>query len=214
VHVLAGINSGVTILDVLDGGLSLKDAIIEGPSGLKLICGASGVARLAAIDRRQREQLGKEIWRLAMDFDVVVLDTAAGIGIEVLSLLALADQIVVVATPNVTSTLDAYGVIKASHEAKIGGQLGVLANHAKTEAEAEIVRSRLSNCAAQFLGVSLRDLGWLPRAPRLEAANRNRQPVLTTSPGSDVSRRFRALAAALLSADAPEAGAANQSAAA
>ena len=198
VHVFAGINPSVTILDVLDGRVGIHDAVIDGPAGLKVICGASGVSRIASVDRRQLDELARQIFRLAIDFDVVVLDTAAGIGREVLGLLALADDILVVTTPNLASTLDAYGVIKAAHEANVGGAFGVLANQAKTEAEANAVRDRLVSCAARFLELSVRDFGWFPRAPRIEAANQSRRSIVECSRNSEVSRRFRALAATFL----------------
>jgi len=198
VHVFAGINPSVTVLDVLDGNVGISDALIDGPAGLKVLCGASGISRIASLDSRQLDRLAGQMCRLAAKFDIIILDTGAGIGREVLSLLSLADEVLVVATPNLASNLDAYGVIKAAHEAQIGANFGVLANQATTEAEANVVRERLVNCAAQFLKLSIRDLGWLPRAPRIESANQSRRSVLLSSPNSEVTRRFRSLAAAFL----------------
>ena len=198
VHVYAGLNPAVTVLDVLDRRVALSDAVVSGPAGLKLICGASGVARLASLDRRQLEELNGQLCRLATQYDVVVLDTGAGIGREVLSLLTLADEIVVVATPNLASTLDAYGLIKAGYEARILGSFGILANLAKDQAEARVVVERLTTCAARFLQMSVRNLGWLPRAPRVEAANQSRRSVLESSPSSDFAKRLRTIAAGFL----------------
>jgi flagellar biosynthesis protein FlhG len=198
VHVFAGVNPSVTILDVLEERVALCDAITTGPAGLKILCGASGVAKLASIERWQIEQLGAQMCRLAIDFDVIVIDTGAGIGRDVLRLLALADEVVVVATPNLASTLDAYGVIKAAHEEHVGATFGVLANLVQDQGQAAIVRDRLVSCAAQFLRVSVRDLGWLPRASRVEAANQSRQPIVESSPNCDITRRFRAIASGFL----------------
>jgi flagellar biosynthesis protein FlhG len=202
VHVFAGINPSVTVLDVLDGHISVGEALIDGPAGLKVLCGASGISRIACLDARQLDELTGQMCRLAGKFDIIILDTGAGIGREVLSLLSMADEVLVVATPNLASNLDAYGVIKAAHEAQIAANFGVLANQAATEAEANVVRERLVNCAAQFLKLSVRDLGWLPRAPRIESANQSRESVILRSPNSEVARRFRSLAAGFL----PDAG--------
>jgi flagellar biosynthesis protein FlhG len=198
VHVFAGINPTVTILDVLDRRVGLSDAVTCGPAGLKVICGASGVARLASLDRRQLEELNGQLCRLATQFDVMVLDTGAGISQEVLSLLTLADEIVVVATPNLASTLDAYGLIKAGHESKVLGSFGILVNLAKDEADARVVTERLTSCAERFLNLSVGTIGWLPRAPRVEAANQSRRPIVECSPGSDFARRLHMIAAGFL----------------
>jgi flagellar biosynthesis protein FlhG len=198
IHVFAGLNPTATILDVLDRRVAISEALTDGPSGLKVICGASGVARIASIERRQLDELAAQVCRLATNFDVIILDTGAGIGKEVLSLLSLADEIVVVATPDLASTLDAYGVIKACHEANIAGRIGVLANQAKAEDEAHVVRDRLVSCAAQFLKLPVRDLGWLPRTPRVHTANQGRESFVESSPTLEVSRRIKALATRLL----------------
>jgi flagellar biosynthesis protein FlhG len=194
VHVYAGINPTVTIADMLEGRSGLNDALMEGPAGVKIICGASGIARVANIEAPQMVELGAQLSRLAVRFDVVILDTGAGIGKEVLGLLSLADEIIVVVTPSLASTLDAYGVVKAAHEAQVGGRLAILANMAKDEQEASAIRERLLSCAHQFLGVSLEDLGWLPRAPRVETANQSRHALVEASPTSEVARRIRAIA--------------------
>ena len=172
--------------------------MLDGPNGLKIVCGASGISRIASIERGRLDELARQVCRVAAQFDVIVLDTGAGIGREVLRLLMLADEIVVVATPNLASTLDAYGVIKAAHEANVSGNFGVLANQARSEAEAHVVRERLVSCAGQFLKIALRDLGWLPRAPRIESANQGRHAIVEISPDSEVSRRFRAIATEFL----------------
>ena len=198
VHVYSGINPAVTILDVLDGRIGINDAVLSGPAGLKILCGTSGIARLASLNPRQLEELNELMFRLATNFDLVLLDTGAGIGREVLSLLSLADEIVVVATPNLASTLDAYGVIKAAHELGVLGNVGILTNLAKNEEEANVVTDRLTACAAQFLKLSPRNIGWLPRAPRVESANQSRRSVVECSPGSEIAQRFHAIAAGFL----------------
>jgi flagellar biosynthesis protein FlhG len=198
VHVFAGVDPEVTLLDVLDGRIQLRDAVLAGPAGVQLICGASGISRIASIDQRRLDNLAWQLRQLASEFDVIVLDTGAGVGREVMSLLSLADEILVVATPNLASTLDAYGVIKCVHESGIAAQVGVMVNLAKNEEVAGAVRERLIRCAGQFLQMPVRDCGWLPRAPRVESANHSRHAIVDISPNSEVTRRFRALAATLI----------------
>src|SRR5688572_22576043 len=51
-HVYAGVTPRTTLLDVVEGRAPLAQAICEGPGGVQLICGASGVTRLADLDAR------------------------------------------------------------------------------------------------------------------------------------------------------------------
>lgn len=200
VHIFAGVTPRGTVLDVVEGRSTLAQVLTSGPAGVRIVCGASGVAGLADLDPRVIERLGRDLARLAEDFDVLLIDTGAGISAQVLQFLALAHEIVVVATPNLAATLDAYGVIKVVHDARLPAPISILVNQTDTEAEADAIFARLSGCAQRFLGFTPTSLGSLRRDPALEAANQSRQPLVLAQPVSENARRFVAMAARLLDA--------------
>src|SRR5205823_5140282 len=109
VHIFAGINPAATLLDVIDRRASLTSVITRGPGDVDFVCGASGVGRLADLSPHVLEALGRELLRVAANFDVLVMDTGAGISNAVMQFLGLAQDTIVVATPNLAATLDAYG---------------------------------------------------------------------------------------------------------
>jgi flagellar biosynthesis protein FlhG len=199
VHVYAGVTPRVTLLDVIEGHVPLAQALTSGPGNVQIVCGASGVSRLADLDGRAMEYLGAELRRMAAEFDVLVLDTGAGISTQVMQFLALADDVIVVATPNLAATLDAYGVIKAATEAQLAAQLHVLVNQAADGTAADTVFARISGCAERFLQVTPRSLGSLRRDDALEVSNQNRRPLLLADPESENARRISAMAARLTS---------------
>ena len=57
----AGINPRSTLADVLDGRASLRDALSTGPENLHVLCGGSGLARLADTDVYLLDQLQREL---------------------------------------------------------------------------------------------------------------------------------------------------------
>ena len=203
VHVYAGVTPRMTLLDVVEGRASLAQVLTNGPGDIQVICGASGVSRLADLDLRAIEFLGRELRRLATTIDVLVLDTGAGISSQVMQFLALADETVVVATPNLAATLDAYGVIKAAREARLESRMHVLVNQAADGAEADSVLSRISGCAQRFLQFTPGSLGSLRRDEAFEIANHNRRPLMIAHPESENARRIIAMASRLAPA-APE----------
>src|SRR5215207_4187548 len=75
VHVFAGVTPSGTLLDVIDGRRRLDEIVTSGPGGTRLICGASGVGRMADLSAGSREALGRELLRVAADFDVLLVDT-------------------------------------------------------------------------------------------------------------------------------------------
>ena len=207
VHIFAGVAPRGTLLDVVEGRSTLAQVLTPGPAGIQIVCGASGVAGLADLDSRVIERLGRELALLADDFDVLVIDTGAGISAQVMQFLTLAHEIIVVATPNLAATLDAYGVIKVAREARLPAQISVLVNQTDDDAEAGAIFARLSGCAHRFLDFLPSSLGSLRRDRAVEAANQSRQPLVLAQPGSENARRITAMAARL-TGESPSAAAA------
>lgn len=200
VHIFTGVTPRGTLLDVVEGRAELAAVLTPGPAGVQIVCGASGMAGLADLDARVIERLGRELTRLAGDFDVLLIDTGAGISAQVMHFLALAHEIIVVATPNLAATLDAYGVIKVAREAKLGAEISILVNQTEDDAEAGAIFARLSGCTHRFLGFLPGSLGSLRRDHAVEAANQSRQPLVLAQPESENTRRFLAMSARLLAA--------------
>lgn len=198
VHVFAGIQPRATLLDLLDGGRSLSEVVSPGPAGIDVICGPSGITRVADLDPRRIEALGRELAQCGDRYDILVLDTGAGISAQVMQFLAMAEATVVVATPNLASTLDAYGVVKVMHERRLAGRVHILVNQADSAEQAETVLSRIAGCARQFLQISPSSLGFLPRDPMFEAANQSRQPLVLAAPEHENAGRFLTMATRLI----------------
>ncbi len=201
VHIFAGINPTATLLDVVDGRASLDQVMQPGPAGIQVICGASGIARLADLHASVLDALGRDLLRVAAGFDVLVIDTGAGISTAVTHFLALVQETVVVAAPSLAATLDAYGVVKAVHENRLRTHLHVLINQAENEQQAARVLERITGCASRFLQRTLATVGYLPRDPAFEEANHSRRPLMLTHPDSPSARRLAEIAERLAPAD-------------
>ena len=100
VHIFAGVNPRATLLDVIDGRATFDDVITPGLGGIDLICGASCVGRMANFAAPMLDAIGRELLRVASGYDVLVIDTGAGIAASVTHFLGLAQDTIVVATPN------------------------------------------------------------------------------------------------------------------
>lgn len=79
VDVLLGLRAPYNLSHVLDGTHGLKEVMIEGPGGMKIIPGSSGVRRMANLSSIENAGLIQAFSELADDIDVLLIDTAAGI---------------------------------------------------------------------------------------------------------------------------------------
>ena len=203
VHVFAGVNPTVTLLDVLDGRSTLAGAVLTGPGGIHLICGASGIGRLADLSATGLDALGRQLVQLAAAYDVLLIDTGAGIGASVMQFLRLVQDVVLVSTPNLAATLDAYGVVKMGRESRLGAEFHLILNQADDELQATQAANRISGAALRFLQYQPRSLGFLKRDAAMEAASFARQPLVLSRPDHVNAQRFAHFAAELLGDPVP-----------
>jgi flagellar biosynthesis protein FlhG len=199
VHVFAGVNPSITLLDVMDGRATLPAAVVPGPiPGLDLICGASGIGRLADLPAQTLEAIGRELVQLASRYDLLLIDTGAGVSASVMYFLRLVQEVVLISTPNLAATLDAYGMIKLAREQRLPANFHLLLNQADDADQAAQAAARITGCALRFLQFQPKDLGFLQRDPAMEAASFARHPLVLSRPDHVNSQRLTHIAAVLL----------------
>ena len=206
VHVLAGVDGRRTLAELVPGGAPIEELLVDGPGAIKILCAGSGVARLADLDERTLNHLSSELNRLAPRFDVILLDTGAGISSHVVHFMRMAQDILVVTTPDLTAVLDAYGAIKVGREARVGGRFGILVNSVESPEEATRVFERISSCAQRFLQFSPASLGHLIRDDEVRKSNQLRRPIVLAQPAGAAARALLALADGLVKVERPERG--------
>jgi flagellar biosynthesis protein FlhG len=206
-HVLAG------PLGVHDGGRrTLRDILVEAPGGFRLIPGSAGIARMADLSVLDRRALFMALAELDHDTDLLIIDTAAGVGSGVTSFVDAADTCVVVSTPEPTSVADAYALIKCAATTATGlecwrsssddarerrggvPRFQLVLNQCVDALEARRVAARIGAVCDRFLGLNVPMLGWIAQDVRVAEAVRARQPLLVRSPDAAASRNISALA--------------------
>src|SRR5262245_37859690 len=89
----------LTLHDVFTGQTRLEDAILPAPGGFSVLLAGSGMIEYSRLTPTVRDQLHEVIQRVRPRFDRVLLDTGAGISDVVLYTVSLADEVLLVATP-------------------------------------------------------------------------------------------------------------------
>lgn len=207
--VLLQVRAAANLSHVISGRRPLQDIITPGPAGLRLICGASGMAQLADLNEFQRQRLIQEMEHLELQADFIIIDTGAGISKNVLGFCHAADHVLVVSTPEPTSITDAYAMIKTLSREPSGAKLSLLVNMADDREEAKKVYQRLAAVAKKFLSVVVYDAGYVLRDDHMTQAVRQQQPLVLTFPHCQATHCLNALAGKLgrsAHADAPEMG--------
>jgi flagellar biosynthesis protein FlhG len=197
-HLLLGLFPEKSLDELIRGSAALEEIIVESSYGVGLLPGGSGSTALADLSAARREELAGELQRLGNRTDSLIIDTGAGIGANVTRMLRMADDIVVVTTPNIAAGMDALGVIQAAEERGCRGRITVLVNRCRCEEEGREVFGRLSRAAHQLTGKTPAFLGYIPEDEHLEASFQKGVPITSFSPACRASRQIRHIASVIL----------------
>ena len=200
--VLLGLNPHATLRQVLRGECAIKEALVEGPAGIRIVPAASGYEDLTQLSDGQRLTLLDQVDTLDGDFDVLLIDTGAGISANVTFFATAAQETLVVVTPEPTSLTDAYALVKVLSTRYAEHSFAILVNMARSEFEARKTFTQLTRVAERFLQVNLRWAGWVPWDSEVPEAVRRQQPLVDMAPSTPATRAIDGLAERLCAAPA------------
>lgn len=179
--VLLGLNPENTLADVLEGNAKLDDVVVRTPEGLGFVPAASGRDGLTRLTDVQLQRVYSGLERISSQFDLIIMDTAAGIGREVMATLRASRVILVVVTPDPTSLADAYALIKVLEREDPGRDVRIIINMANHQNDGVETYNRLRKVVATYLRRDLPLAMAMPRDSRVSDAIRARRPFITGS---------------------------------
>ena len=204
IDVVMGIQPRFNLQHVISGQKSIREVVVEGDYGIQVISGGSGLADLANLSDAQRDTLIGSLADLESMADVLLVDTGAGIGANVLQFILAAQELIIVTTPEPTAITDAYSLIKVVSRLSSDVALKLLANQVRTAQEAEEITNKIVSVARRFLHLEVGSYGSLPYDSHLIKSVRRQMPVLTAYPNSPAAFAFYGLAARIWNEDPPE----------
>jgi flagellar biosynthesis protein FlhG len=199
IDIIFGINPKYTIEDVIKGEKELSQIIATGPEGVAIIPASSGVQELSHLTEGHKINLLNEFDLLNNMYDILLIDTGAGISSNVMYFNLAAQDRIIVVTPEPTSITDAYALIKVMFKHHGTNKFIILMNMVSNEKEAMSVYKHLSRVVEKFMGsISLDYAGYIPYDKHLHESISRREPVTCCYPQSSSSQSFKKLAEYLL----------------
>ncbi|ELZ73998.1 hypothetical protein C457_01915 [Haloferax prahovense DSM 18310] len=181
---------GATLHDVLTGEAAVEAAVYEGPAGLSVLPGSNALEAFATANAKELEPV---VSALEASYDIVIIDTGAGLSDDTFVPLKLADEVVLVSTTERESLGDTEKTRQLAE--RIGADVvGVV-----------LTRVNQSNPNADVVA-SLLDAGVIavvPEDPAIREALSTQIPVVARSPDSIAAAGYRALAEALTGKPVP-----------
>lgn len=192
--VMLGLSPSHNLQHVIAGDIGIRDAIINGPGGMMILPASSGMQELSELTGQQKLTLLSELDKIDSSFDIMLIDTAAGISSNVMYFNTAAQEIIVVASPEPTSITDAYAVMKVLHTKYGECQFRLLVNMVEDLREGKEVYSKLSAAAERFLNISIDYTGYILKDKYVGMSVMEQRSVVDLYPRADASRCFVTLA--------------------
>jgi flagellar biosynthesis protein FlhG len=199
--ILLRLDPHLTLHDVLRGICSPEEVLLPTAQGFDLLPAGSGLPEGAVYTSTFAERFESILGSLDNRYDAILFDAGAGIGDIVLYFANLAQDILLVVTPEPTSVMDAYATIKILHQLHERNEFLLIVNQANPDSFAQIgaaVANHLQNVISKFLGsenpIRLELIGCIPQDPAIPHAIRQRQLLRETNPHAPSTDRIRHLA--------------------
>ena len=194
----------ITLHDVFTGKAQLEEAILPAPGGFHVLLAGSGLVEYSRLTPEVREKLLEIFEAVKPRFDVILIDTGAGISDVVLYAVSMAGEVVVVATPEPTSMTDASATIKVLCAQQSREKMHLVVNQVARPGDGRTICQQLQQVVDRFVvsptGVvpKLHFLGDIPFDPSVREAVRKRQLLLELHPGSPAALGVNQVAVRLL----------------
>ena len=198
VDVLLGAASRRHLLDLLQPEVGLDDVIVETPHGIQYISGGSGIEKALEYDHAEKLLLQQKLADCAARADLILVDTGAGLGRNVMDFILAADEVLLVTTPEPTAMTDAYAVMKAYSMYAAKPNMRLVVNRVYDEAEGLEVAEKLRKTAERFLHMKIDSLGAIYEDRNVIQAVRQQKPILEAYPDSLAAKCIKAIARATL----------------
>jgi len=197
--IVLGLEPKFTIADLLAGTCSIDDVLLTCPGGPTLLPATSGVHQLTELGHGQRASLLAAVESIEDRFDIVILDCPAGIGSDVQLFGGIADEVLVVATPDPTSLTDAYALMKVLHTERNRLKFRVVASQASSSQQARKIYRVLSTVTDKYLNLQVDLMGWIPHDDAWRRAVLDRRLAYTSHPKCEATVQTRAIARRIMS---------------
>ena len=198
VDILLGAASRRHLLDLLRPEVTLDDVIVRTPHDIQYISGGSGIEKALEYDHAEKLLLQQKLADCATRADLILVDTGAGLGRNVMDFILAADEVLLVTTPEPTSLTDAYAVMKAYSIYAAQKNLRLIINRVYEAKESREVAQKLQRAAEKFLHMPVDCLGYVFEDTAVTKAVRKQTPLLKAEPTAAAARCIDALAQSLI----------------
>lgn len=187
VEVLLGVRPSHSLMDLLNG-ISVWDLVEYSTTGLPFISAGNGLAEMTNISEADMETMVSELKKLHEEFDIVIIDSGAGISSNMTPIFSAADDMILITTPEPTSMADAYALLKFLNKRGELPPTHLVVNRVKSLVDGKATADKLRLVADKFLNLPLKVLGYVLEDVNVVNAVMQQEALMAMYPKSPAAR--------------------------
>ena len=197
VDVMFGTMSKYNLSHFLRGERTLSEILQAGYENVHFISGGSGIEELLHIGENDVERLMDGLAELETRKDMILCDVGAGINSNIVSMILASTETIIVITPEPTSIVDAYALIKTVVYEDPKHKIYAVVNKSDNRAEAENVFRGFAEVVYKNLGKRILSLGAAMYDDNVSRSIKKQTPLIVSEPDGKMAKSVREIAAKL-----------------
>ncbi len=189
INLILGIGASNPPSGLFEPNFDPLSCMLQSEHGIDVLPSASGISEQQSELPPSQIQIGLLLKKLKPHYDVIIIDTAAGIDEGVRNYLSLADHALLVINSEPTSLTDAFGLIRRMKD--VQPLYNVLINRVTNAASATTIYKRFAGAVRKYIGAQVTAIGYISEDSFMSAAVLSQTPVVSYSPSCLASQCLR-----------------------
>ena len=186
INLILGLPAPLSTNQLFQPDFDVKKAMITTDQGLDVLPSASGISKRVDAKPPTKEEINLLINKLKPLYDVILIDTAAGINSTVRNYLSVADHVLLVINSEPTSLTDSFGLIRKMKN--IQPFYNVVINRAANAATATGIYKRFAGAVRKYIGAQVGAIGYISEDSFMSAAVLSQTAVVDYSPNGQATQ--------------------------
>ncbi len=193
IDLFLGLRPKYNISDAVLKNVDISKIIIKGPEDIDVLPASSAVMDMLDNENDIIKKAGELFSKIEPNYDIILVDTGAGISNNVLPFVLGADKVLLTVTKDPASIADAYGMIKVIRKSKCNAPILVAVNMVEEEEEAESLYKKMNLMVNRFLNSHVYYGGAILYDKLISQSIRKQCPVTIEFPQSYATRSFKVI---------------------
>lgn len=198
VGVVLGLNSAPSLEDIFLRKKKIEENRVKEYPTLSILRGLKEINSLSSVGRQQVKEMIRSLAEYESKFDFLLIDSGMVGDVEDLKILSLCNEIIMVTTPEPTSLMETYSLLKNLNAKNQQIKFYLVVNMVENEEQAEIASNKIISAGNKFLKKDILNLGYIFTDKNIIRAIEKQKPHILLYPYSPASLCIKKIAESLV----------------